>query len=111
MKWLERTIWVALVVALAMGTLVMWALWRSTEEITGREQYMNYWSRLNLQQELERGNFDRAVTSNREWLSTWWSIYLTQEQHDQLLISEKDFEMLRGKLEASQLGIASQEQN
>lgn len=109
MKWLERTIWVALVVVLSMGSLVLWALWRSTGEVSGREQYMNYVSRLNLQQQLDEGRFETAASSNREWLTMWWGIYQKQDQYGQLLISERDFKMLSDKLAASQPEIGAQE--
>jgi hypothetical protein len=110
MKWLERIIWIVLVAILTMSTVVLWALWQSNEEVWGNEQYLNYMHMLRIQQKLESNELEAAVTSNREWLSMWWGVYLKQQQLNELLISERNFKMLRDEVEASQLGIATPEQ-
>jgi hypothetical protein len=110
MKWLERIIWIVLVAILTLGAAVLWAAWKTTEEVWGNEQYLNYMHMLRIQQKLESNELEAAVTSNREWLSMWWGVYLKQQQLNELLISERNFKMLRDEVEASQLGIATPEQ-
>ena len=110
MTWLERIIWIALVAILTLGAAGLWALWQATEDMMGREQYGNFMHMLRLQEKLESNNFDVAVTSNRERLSMYWNIFLKQQQLNSLLLSGRDFKMLREKVEGSQLDIATLEQ-
>jgi hypothetical protein len=108
---MERAIWLALVVILSMGAATLWIAWKSSEEVWGNEQYLNFMHLLRVQQKLESNALDAAVTSNQEWLSMWWKTYLKQQELDQLLISERNFKMLSDEVEKSQLGIASPQQN
>ena len=111
MKWLERTIWVTLVAILAVSSAVLWAAWKQTETVWGNQQYLNFMHLLRVQQKLESQSIDAASKSNRDWLSMFWGAFLLQEQHNELLISEDDFERLKEEVAGSQLGIATPEQD